>query len=91
MANYKRKVIIWTAIAVLAFIGIIALSVLISKLSVIIELNERVTLDAKIRDSYQFIKSYSIGGLAFLCVVFVMGTVISYAGIRTWKYTEMFS
>ncbi|EIE40487.1 hypothetical protein MCANUF31_01408 [Mycoplasmopsis canis UF31] len=91
MAGYKRKVITWTIITIIAFISIIALSVFLSKLGGVLELHQHVTLDQKIIDTYNFARSYTIGGLAFACIIFLMGLVISYAGIKSWKYVEMFS
>ncbi|WBP84260.1 hypothetical protein [Mycoplasmopsis edwardii] len=91
MSGYKRKVITWTIISVIALAAIIGLAIFISQLSDIIALNENVTLDEKIIDTYNFARSYSIGGLAFACIIFIMGVVISYAGIKSWKYVEMFS
>ncbi|MCU9934827.1 hypothetical protein [Mycoplasmopsis cynos] len=91
MNNYKRKVIIWTIITIIAFAAIIGLSIFIYRLGDVIELNEQVTLDQKIVDTYNFAKSYSIGGLAFSCIIFIMGLIISYAGFKSLKYVEMFS
>ncbi|MCU9939321.1 hypothetical protein NW739_00485 [Mycoplasmopsis felis] len=91
MKGYKRKIIIWTFVGLLALIAIIALSFLISSLEEVINIYEKVTLDTKIIDSYQFTKAYSIGGLAFSRVVFVMSFIIAYAGFRSLKYSEMFS
>ncbi|MFV8473842.1 hypothetical protein ACNQ1X_00740 [Mycoplasma sp. SK341A] len=90
MKNYKRKVITWTVIAVLSLIAIIALSVLISQIQPILDLGQRVILDNQIIDSYQYIKAYSIGGLAFACLLFVMGSVIAYSGIKSLNYVQMF-
>ncbi|QCZ36483.1 hypothetical protein [Mycoplasma nasistruthionis] len=91
MKNYKRKVITWLILTIIAFIAIITLSILINSLSSTLELTEKVTLDQKIVDTYQFTKAYSIGGLALSCLIFVIGSVISYAGLKSWKYAEMFS
>ncbi|QKT05357.1 hypothetical protein [Mycoplasma sp. OR1901] len=91
MGRYKTKIIIWSIVTLIAFIGIITLSVLISNLEFVLNLSEKVTLDQQITDTYKFIKSYSIGGLAFSIVVFVIGSIISYAGYKSWKYVEMFS
>ncbi|EIE42050.1 hypothetical protein MCANUFG4_01388 [Mycoplasmopsis canis UFG4] len=91
MTGYKRKVIIWTIITIIAFISIIALSIFLSKLGGVLKLHEYVTLDQKIIDTYNFARSYTIGGLAFACIIFMMGLIISYAGIKSWKYVEMFS
>ncbi|MHA0272655.1 hypothetical protein [Mycoplasma sp. 48589B] len=90
MKNYKRKVITWTIIAVLALIAIIGLSILISTIQPILNLNEKVGLDKTIIDSYQYIKAYSIGGLAFACLLFVMGSIIAYSGIKSLNYVQMF-
>lgn len=91
MQGYKRKVITWSIVTVLAFIAIIALAIFLASLSNVLELHETVTLDQKIIDTYNFARSYTIGGLAFACIIFLMGLVISYAGIKSWKYVEMFS
>ncbi|MFV8459286.1 hypothetical protein [Mycoplasma sp. 005V] len=91
MKNYKRKVITWAIISVLALVAIIVLSVLISQVQPLIDLNEKVTLDIKIVDLAQYVKSYSIGGIAFACLLFVMGTVITYSGFKSLKYVEMFN
>ncbi|AKF41120.1 hypothetical protein [Mycoplasmopsis canis] len=91
MAGYKRKVITWTIITIIAFISIIILSIFLSRLGGVLELHEHVTLDQKIIDTYNFARSYTIGGLAFACIIFMMGLIISYAGIKSWKYVEMFS
>ncbi|AMD81233.1 hypothetical protein MCANPG14_01438 [Mycoplasmopsis canis PG 14] len=91
MTGYKRKVITWTIITIIAFISIIILSIFLSRLGGVLELHEHVTLDQKIIDTYNFARSYTIGGLAFACIIFMMGLIISYAGIKSWKYVEMFS
>ncbi|MGZ9755514.1 hypothetical protein ACXYRQ_00520 [Mycoplasma sp. 394] len=91
MRTYKRRIIIWTIIAALALIAIIGLSIFIHQLGYTIELNKKVELDRSIIDAFQFSKAYSIGGLAFSCVVFIIGVIISYAGFKSWKYSEMFS
>ncbi|MFV8401211.1 hypothetical protein [Mycoplasma sp. 2634B] len=90
MQNLKRKVIIWTILTVVAFVAIIGLSVFISDLQVILDIH-KVTLDPKIIDAYQYAKAYSIGGLSLSCLIFVLGMIISYAGIKSWKYTDMFN
>ncbi|WP_025755619.1 hypothetical protein [Mycoplasmopsis cricetuli] len=91
MKNYKNKIIIWSIITVISSIMIIVLSVLIAQLSQTISLFNTVTLDLKILETYNYVKAYSIGGLAFFCILFVMGSIISYAGIRSWKYSELFN
>ncbi|QGZ97334.1 hypothetical protein GE118_00770 [Mycoplasma sp. NEAQ87857] len=90
MRNYKRKVIIWFIIAILAFIAMIGLSVLIWTINTSLEQWKTIRLDRSITDSYYFIKSYSIGGLALSCLLFLMGSVISYSGFKSWRYSEMF-
>ncbi|ATO30817.1 hypothetical protein CO229_01635 [Mycoplasmopsis bovirhinis] len=91
MQGYKRKVITWAIVTFLALIAIIALSIFLANLSNVLELHKTVTLDQKIIDTYNFARSYTIGGLAFSCIIFLMGLIISYAGIKSWKYVEMFS
>ncbi|VEU62710.1 hypothetical protein [Mycoplasmopsis bovirhinis] len=91
MQGYKRKVITWAIVTFLALIAIIALSIFLANLSNVLELHKTVTLDQKIIDTYNFARSYTIGGLAFSCIIFLMGLIISYSGIKSWKYVEMFS
>ncbi|MHA3825781.1 hypothetical protein ACX1NA_01505 [Mycoplasma sp. VS276A1] len=64
---------------------------MISSVQPLIDLNEKVILDVKIVSLAQYVKAYSIGGLAFSCLLFVMGIAISYSGLRSLKYVEMFS
>ncbi|WP_406614534.1 hypothetical protein ACJA23_01240 [Mycoplasma corogypsi] len=90
MKNYKVKIIIWLIMAIFAFVGIIALSINIAHVNELLLLKEKVTLDTAIVDTWTFSKAYMIGGLAFCCLIFVIGGVIGYAGIKSWKYTDMF-
>ncbi|QNM93576.1 hypothetical protein H9M94_03155 [Mycoplasma sp. Pen4] len=90
MKNIKRRVITWVILTVLAFIAIIALSAFISSLQGVLDINN-VKLDSDIIDAYQYAKAYSIGGLAFSCVIFLLGSIISYAGLKSWKYIDMFA
>lgn len=90
MKNYKRKVIIWSILSVLSLIMIIVLSYVINLTQGTIDATSSVNLDLKILSAYKFVKAYSVGGLAFFCIILVIGSVISYAGIRSWKYSEMF-
>ncbi|WP_027121407.1 hypothetical protein [Mycoplasma leonicaptivi] len=91
MSGYKRKVIIWTILAFVALCGIIALSIFVSVLDNTLSVNSKVLLDNNIVDLYNALRSYSIGGLAFSCLIFLLGTVISYSGIKSWKYAEQFN
>ncbi|SJZ55944.1 hypothetical protein [Mycoplasmopsis verecunda] len=91
MKNYKRRVITWSILTVLGLIGIIVLSVLITQVQPIIDLNDKVVLDTQIIDLAQYVKAYSIGGLAFSCLIFVMGSIITYAGYKSLNYVEMFN
>ncbi|UUM20013.1 hypothetical protein NPA11_01065 [Mycoplasma sp. 1578d] len=49
-----------------------------------------VNLDRTIISAYKVVKAYSIGGLTFFCIIVVIGSIISYAGLKSWKYSEMF-
>ncbi|TDV24154.1 hypothetical protein BCF59_0102 [Mycoplasmopsis mustelae] len=91
MKNYKTKIIIWAIISVIALVGIIALPIFITRLNYVLDLYEKVEFDREILDAYQFAKAYSIGGLAFFCVLLIIGCTITYAGIKSWRYSEMFS
>ncbi|MFV8434775.1 hypothetical protein ACNQ17_00515 [Mycoplasma sp. Sp48II] len=90
MKNYKRRVITWVIVTVIALIAIIVLSIMINYVQPLIDLNNKVILDSQIVNLAQYVKAYSIGGLAFACLLFVMGIVISYSGIKSLKYVEMF-
>ncbi|VEU76513.1 hypothetical protein [Mycoplasmopsis columboralis] len=90
MKNYKRKVIIWSILSVVAFIGIILLSYLVNLSQSTLDSTANVNLDEQILSIYRFVKAYAIGGLAFCCILLVIGSIITYAGIRSWKYAEMF-
>ncbi|MEA4134369.1 hypothetical protein NPA13_02310 [Mycoplasma sp. 2045] len=88
MKNVRTKVVIWAILTVVALVAIIGLSILINNVQSLLDI-KKTTLDAKILQSYQYTKAYSIGGLAFSCLLFLMGSVITYAGIKSWRYSEM--
>ncbi|MFU2193217.1 hypothetical protein [Mycoplasma sp. 4079] len=88
MKNVRTKVVIWAILTVVSFVAIIGLSILISNVESTLNL-KKVSLDLKIIETYQYTKAYSIGGLAFACLLFMMGSVITYAGIKSWRYSEM--
>ncbi|UUD35937.1 hypothetical protein NPA08_03190 [Mycoplasmopsis citelli] len=90
MKHYKQKIIIWIILSVLALISIIVLSYLISFVQATLDSTNSVNIDLEIIKTYNFVKAYAIGGLAFSCIILVIGSIISYAGIKSWKYSELF-
>ncbi|WP_129725301.1 hypothetical protein [Mycoplasmopsis citelli] len=90
MKNYKRKVIIWLILSIISFVMIIILSYVINFASSTIYSTSSVVIEKDILDVYKYVRAYAIGGLSFFCIVFVMGSITSYAGIKSWKYSEMF-
>lgn len=88
MKNVRTKVVIWAILTVVALGAIIGLSILINNVQSLLDIS-KTTLDDKILQTYQYTKAYSIGGLAFSCLLFLMGSVITYAGIKSWRYSEM--
>ncbi|WP_036452709.1 hypothetical protein [Mycoplasma buteonis] len=90
MKSYKRKLIIWIALTVFAIFGVIGLSVGISLIRSTIDLFKFISFASEITNAYRTVESYMIGGLAFCCLVTVLGTIITYSGIKSLKYTEMF-
>ncbi|VEU58878.1 hypothetical protein [Mycoplasmopsis gallinacea] len=89
MKGYKRKIIFWAILTVVSLIAIILLSVLLSTVQPTLDLADEVELDSKIKNLYNSVKAYSIGGVAFFSILFLMGSVITYSGIKSWRYSEM--
>ncbi|RIV17010.1 hypothetical protein [Mycoplasmopsis gallopavonis] len=90
MKNYKRKVVLWVIVTVIAFISMIVLSIYIAKVNNMLGLLDKVSLDNEITKVWYFSKAYMIGGLAFSCLMFLIGIVISYAGLKSWRYADVF-
>ncbi|QDY87771.1 hypothetical protein [Mycoplasma anserisalpingitidis] len=90
MKNYKVKIVIWSVILLVSIIAIILLSINIHQLKETMDLFNVVELDSQIQSTYKLIRAYSIGGLAFALILFVLSSVITYAGFKSWRYVEMF-
>lgn len=90
MKNYKVKIIIWSVVLLVCLVAIIVLSISIHQLKSTMDLFNIVELDKKIQDTYKLIRSYCIGGLAFALILFVLSSIITYAGFKSWRYVEMF-
>ncbi|MFA7699710.1 hypothetical protein [Mycoplasmopsis synoviae] len=90
MKKYKLKVTLWLLTAIFSLIMIIVLSSMIVTIENTLALARQVELDTTITNSYGFIKAYAIGAIAFFLIITLMGTAISYAGFKSWKYAEMF-
>lgn len=90
MKNYKVKIIIWSVVLVVSIIAIILLSISIQNLKSTMDLFDAVILDEKIQNTYKLIRAYCIGGLAFALILFVLSSIITYAGFKSWRYVEMF-
>lgn len=88
--KYKRKVIIWGIYSFISLVLIIVLAILLANVSYGLNLFNYVNLDAKINSIFKVIRAYCIGGLSFFTISLIVGSIITYSGIKSWKYMELF-
>ncbi|WP_426461072.1 hypothetical protein [Mycoplasma hafezii] len=90
MKDYKRKVYTWIIFTILGIVGIIGLSIGIHEVQGYIKLFNDVSVAIEVSNAYYVTESYMIGGLAFCCLITILGSIITYSGLKSLKYTEMF-
>lgn len=88
-ANIKTKVIFWITLTTIALIVLILCSIIVHNASLIIETRKYMEFAFEIVNRANIEKSYAIGGLALSIVVILMGSYISYAGIKSWNYNAI--
>ncbi|MGP1451216.1 MAG: hypothetical protein ACTTJO_00360 [Metamycoplasmataceae bacterium] len=87
-ANLKTKTVIWLIITIVSLAIIILSSIWIANCRFVIKATDYVYLD-EYKSSALAEMAYAISFLIFSVVTASMGTFISYAGIKSWKYNAV--
>lgn len=85
-ANIKTKTIIWLILAIIAFILLIIFAVVLHNTIQVLKLSEFISFDKDYLHEAMSQYSFAIAIITFSSIIILIGTYISYAGFKSWKY-----
>lgn len=87
-ANLKTATVVWIILTIVAAVCIIISSIWMVNATRVIEAGKFIDFDLQGREALKE-KAYSIALLCFSVVIFLMGTYITYVGLKSWKYNAI--
>lgn len=87
--NIRPKVILWMIFLFCGIVGIILCSIIIHNSKYVIATSKIITIPTSYVNQALYEQAISIGLLVLSIIVTIIGSYITYAGIKSWKYNAV--